>query len=267
MYNPLEKEIWKNYPLNFEFEGVNRVEVSNLGRVKSFNKHYPEGNILKGSLQAGFPIIKLRFFKKRTDIQIKKIEVIQNKIDDLNLTIKSHVNENPENDTLQKLRTERDLEIQRRKKLNNKFNKSREINVAFLVHKAVAELFLPAPKDLDKTFIIHKDFVKENNTVDNLEWANQKELSERANKHPKTILHNFKRTSGESLQSATNAKLTEKDVLYIKTKLKKGITAKALAKRFDVSEMQIHRIKTGENWKHVELIEDLKKRHKKWQAT
>jgi hypothetical protein len=32
---------------------------------------------------------------------------------------------------------------------------------------------------------------------------------------------------------------------------KKQPTLKALAKQFKVSDMQIHRIKTGENWSHV----------------
>jgi methylphosphotriester-DNA--protein-cysteine methyltransferase len=51
-------------------------------------------------------------------------------------------------------------------------------------------------------------------------------------------------------------KLTAAKVKLIKTALfksKKQPTLKALAKKFKVSDMQIHRIKTGENWGHIKV--------------
>jgi methylphosphotriester-DNA--protein-cysteine methyltransferase len=51
-------------------------------------------------------------------------------------------------------------------------------------------------------------------------------------------------------------KLTVDKVKQIKVALfksKKQPTLKALAKRFRVSDMQIHRIKIGENWAHVKV--------------
>jgi hypothetical protein len=51
-------------------------------------------------------------------------------------------------------------------------------------------------------------------------------------------------------------KLTSDKVKKIKLALfksKKQPTLKALAKLFKVSDMQIHRIKTGENWSHVKV--------------
>jgi uncharacterized protein YjcR len=40
----------------------------------------------------------------------------------------------------------------------------------------------------------------------------------------------------------------------IKRKLLNGKTRlKMIAKQFGVSDMQIHRIKTGENWSHVKI--------------
>ena len=35
--------------------------------------------------------------------------------------------------------------------------------------------------------------------------------------------------------------------------LKEKKTLKAIAKKFNVSDMQIHRIKTKENWAHVKI--------------
>lgn len=49
------------------------------------------------------------------------------------------------------------------------------------------------------------------------------------------------------------AKLTEKDVKIIKHQLALGVPAAVLARMFNVSDMQIIRIKRGENWAHVKL--------------
>ncbi|EDM44604.1 hypothetical protein SCB49_13570 [unidentified eubacterium SCB49] len=45
-----------------------------------------------------------------------------------------------------------------------------------------------------------------------------------------------------------NSKLTLEDVKHIKKQIKKGIPLNRIAYLFNVSEMQINRIKTGENW-------------------
>lgn len=46
-------------------------------------------------------------------------------------------------------------------------------------------------------------------------------------------------------------KLDSSQVMLIKKQLKRGIPNRRIAKNFKVSEMQIHRIKTGENWSHI----------------
>jgi hypothetical protein len=47
------------------------------------------------------------------------------------------------------------------------------------------------------------------------------------------------------------SKLKESDVRIIKHQLKLGVSGAALARTFGVSEMQISRIKKGENWAEV----------------
>ncbi|MEC5156571.1 hypothetical protein RCH13_000466 [Chryseobacterium sp. MP_3.2] len=268
MYNPLSKEVWKVYPLNYEFEGNNHLEISNLGRVKSFNKFHPDGNIIRGSLQGGFPIIRLRLYQKRTSDEIQMINEVQKAIDDLNAKIKLLGKKDKESAELSKLRSNRDAEIQKRKKINTHINKERALNIGFLVHKMVAELFLEVPQNNSQTFVIHKDFDKKNNVFTNLEYADQQTLTERSDSHPNNVAYNFKKEFLEPALRVKNSKLKDSEVLFIKKRLKKGVCNKKLAKRFGISEMQIHRIKTGENWNHVQLVEDLlEKRKKKWQAT
>jgi len=50
-----------------------------------------------------------------------------------------------------------------------------------------------------------------------------------------------------------NSKLNEKDVRIIKHQLKLGVPGAVLARTFNVSEMQISRIKKGENWRDIEV--------------
>lgn len=50
-----------------------------------------------------------------------------------------------------------------------------------------------------------------------------------------------------------NGKLKVRDVKIIKHQLSLGVSSAALARMFNVSDMQIFRIKSGENWGHIEI--------------
>jgi hypothetical protein len=111
------------------------------------------------------------------------------------------------------------------------------------IHKLVAQTFIEKKSD-EQIFVIHKDFDKENNNEWNLSWATKAERFEHLTNNP-----NFK-------NSKRNSKLTEGRVKMIKKKLidpKRKTRMKMLAKQFGVSEMQLHRIKTGENWGYVKV--------------
>lgn len=111
-----------------------------------------------------------------------------------------------------------------------------------LVHRLVAEYFCKRPSGKHK-FVIHLDHKKANNASKNLKWTTLEEQSAHAEKDPNVI--RSKRERG---------KLTPDEVKKIKAELnnpKKNATLKALAKKFKVSDMQIHRIKIGENWAHI----------------
>ncbi len=255
------KEIWKEYPLNYTFENSYRIEISNFGRIKTYHSKYPKGNLVKGSLQGGYPILRVKLFKAKTPKQIEKLENIKKQIETIRINIKEiQQTKSTLNDEMQL----NDLEVKYTKikknfsDQNRKINNQRTINLAILTHRAVAELFLPKP-DENQKLVIHKDFDKKNNTVENLQWATQDTVSKRFNNHPKVILRKFKQQfEEEKIVKRKPIKLTDTDVLYIKERLRKKHTLRSIAKQFNVSDMQIHRIKTGENWGHIKTVSELK---------
>ncbi|MBS1607515.1 MAG: HNH endonuclease [Bacteroidetes bacterium] len=127
-----------------------------------------------------------------------------------------------------------------RKRLKGKY-------FAALLHRLVAKYFLPKPGTNQK-FIIHLDHDKENNRVSNLKWATQEQVSKHNKNNPrvKAFLRDRKLN-----HNVTWSKLSETKVVRIKQMLQQGKTLKEIAGKFGVSDMQVHRIKTGENWSHI----------------
>lgn len=110
----------------------------------------------------------------------------------------------------------------------------------FLIHRLVAEHFLKKPSAKHR-FVIHLNHKKEDNYFNNLKWATAEE------KNNNSIKDRIKNEIG-------NYKLTAERVRLIKKKMLNGNTRlKIIAKQFGVSDMQIHRIKTGQNWAHVKV--------------
>ena len=114
------------------------------------------------------------------------------------------------------------------------------------VHKLVAQHFLEKQSEEQK-YVIHLDYDKKNNILENLKWATKREKE----------LHQFNNPNWENVvkkRSRNIGKLTEGKVKIIKRQLKNNRTRiTMIAKRFGVSDMQIHRIKSGENWSHVKI--------------
>tara|TARA_R110002126_G_scaffold87465_4_gene210489 strand:- start:2141 stop:2686 length:546 start_codon:yes stop_codon:yes gene_type:complete len=112
------------------------------------------------------------------------------------------------------------------------------------VHKLVAEHFLEKDND-EQIFVIHLDYDKTNNELDNLKWATKREKE----------LHQFSHPNWDNIvktRSKNIGKLTPGKVKIIKRQLKnKKNRISMIAKRFGVSDTQIHRIKSGENWANV----------------
>lgn len=111
------------------------------------------------------------------------------------------------------------------------------------VHKLVAQHFLERKED--EVFVIHLDYDKTNNRIDNLKWTTKKAKETHQFSNPK-----YKSRA----RIPTNSKLTEVRVRLIKRKINdpnRKTRMKMIAKQFGISEMQLYRIKSGENWGHV----------------
>lgn len=116
--------------------------------------------------------------------------------------------------------------------------------VSYLVHRLVAEAFIPNPEN--KPEVNHKDGNKLNNHVSNLEWVTRKENMLHAH------LLGLRDNKGEG-----NPKdiLSEEDVLTIYNELLDGARVCDLAERYCVSRPAISDIKAKRNWYY--LLEDL----------
>ena len=109
----------------------------------------------------------------------------------------------------------------------------------FTEHRLVAMSFIENPNN--KATVNHKNGIKTDNTVENLEWLtsgeNTRHAIETGLKDNKGIKHN-------------KCKLTEEQVLEIR-KIGYSKTRTSLSKKYGVSTSSILRIIKRENWKHL----------------
>jgi len=168
-----------------EFDNKIHYEISNFGRIKSF-QNTQEGVLIHGSLIQGYQSLNVRF---------------QNK------------------------------------------------SVNHYLHKLVAKHFCHqnSPKD---TFVIHLDYNKLDNRADNLQWADRSKVTEHNKNNPSVINRLIP-------QRTKNYKLTEGKVMLIKQMLRSEKSRlKMIAKQFGITHTQLNRIRSGENWKQVKLVDE-----------
>lgn len=122
------------------------------------------------------------------------------------------------------------------------------------IYKLVAEHFLPKPSEL-QTNLIHLDYNLSNDHYSNLKWVTKEESKQFQDKNPKVI--QARRDLGERMK-VREGKLTATQVMRLKKILldpNRKTRIRILAKQFGVSEMQLYRIKSGENWSRIEIAE------------
>lgn len=107
-----------------------------------------------------------------------------------------------------------------------------------LLHRLLAQTFLG---DLEGLHVNHKDGVKTNNNLSNLEILSQADN----NRHSVKVLGN------QIGEKNSGAKLSETQVLEIRElcSLKKSDTE--IAKTFNISRATVYQIRLGKTWKHL----------------
>jgi hypothetical protein len=107
------------------------------------------------------------------------------------------------------------------------------------MHRLIAEYFIENP--LNKKCVNHKNGIRDDNTIENLEWST----------HSENSIHGFRKNKRKNV----NRKLTEIQVIEIKNKLinsKRGIGVK-LAEEYNVSVYIISLIKKGKTYNEYNL--------------
>lgn len=109
------------------------------------------------------------------------------------------------------------------------------------LHRIVALTFIPNPEN--KPCVNHKNGIKTDNRVDNLEWVTYSENE----------IHSIKRLGKKKKkgQDSPLAKLNDETVIKIKIQLQKGEKSSNIAKMFNVSPQHICCIKKGRKWAHI----------------
>jgi hypothetical protein len=177
MAKEIAKEQWKKVKFDFTYANKFTLEVSNLGRVRTFNT-ISNGNILNGSMIKGYKIIRLKMFTQRDAKVQAKFDADQQKVFKLARQLKAKIaNKEPK------------ASIKEATIFLEKFKadlKSRTINYHSLIHRLVANAFLKAPKKTE-IFVGHLDHKKLNNNADNLKWMTAEENYAHQLKNPVLI--------------------------------------------------------------------------------
>lgn len=106
------------------------------------------------------------------------------------------------------------------------------------VHRLVAQAFIPNPEN--KPQINHKNGIRYDNRVKNLEWA-----TSRAN-----VLHSFRILGKQNPRGSAHklSKLTEKQVIEIYKLKGKGKT-NDIIRKYGITQQNVSRIHTQKTWK------------------
>jgi hypothetical protein len=238
-------EKWKTVQFDFEFTNDCRIEISNFGRIRTFNK-VSNGNILKGSMIKGDRIVRLKFYRLRDEKTQAGLNNLQQQVFKIARKLKLQSNNGESKQVVDETTA---MLASLKKNLSKKFQKDlkeRTINYHTLIHRLAAQYFLPLQRS-GQTIVAHIDHDKLNNRVTNLRWMAPEENYQHQKTSPLVIKEKQQRQQRQQ-SNPNRAKLTVTRVMLLKKLLNEGKPMKQLVKLFKVSDTQIIRIKRGENW-------------------
>lgn len=127
------------------------------------------------------------------------------------------------------------------------------LNAHLFIYKLVAQNFIPKTSD-DQVHVVHLDYHRSNDDARNLKWVNEADRLVHMQNSPFVVQARQRRI--EPATAINGHKLTVTRVMLIKKLLanpRQTTRMKMIAKQFGVSEMQINRIKRGENWGYIKV--------------
>lgn len=132
-------------------------------------------------------------------------------------------------------------------------SKGKIVRKPLFVYKVFAQYFVPKESE-DQEHVLHLDFERANDKPENLKWATTRQRLD----HHATSPHvaEARRKRAESDRKSDGWKLTTTQVIRLKKMLadpNRKTRLRILAKQFGISEMQLYRIKSGENWSHITI--------------
>ncbi len=222
---------------------------------------FHQGKEIKGSMINGYRIIRLKLFRPREQetaeklrnmqagvaIALKQVKALQKLIDQKNITPQ-------ERRSLTAQLDEKSFSYKKNKNVYDAILKKDVLKRTFywasLIHRLVAEHFLPSPTP-EQIIVIHTDHDKLNNKVNNLKWVTDEEKNSHQLTSPLVIAEKEKRKDSVTYHPA-NSKLSVTQVMYLKKLLNEGKPIRNLAKQFKITETQVTKIKKKESWASVE---------------
>ncbi|MEO5681416.1 MAG: hypothetical protein ABIQ88_02180 [Chitinophagaceae bacterium] len=260
MITNLPGEKWKDVVFDFKFTNDYKLQVSNHGRLKAYNK-FSDGELLQGSTINGYRIIRLKLYKpkdKRTKetlgAQHQQIVALREKISAKKKDLLTKKRTDPAGKKLKAEIADASASLKNMKAVLRKARqldiKERTMHYHSLIHRLVADYFCKA-KSPKHTVVGHLDYDKMNNKAGNLKWMTPTDNYKHQQLSPFVIAEKRDRVTIYK-DHPRGAKLTVDKVKELKKLLKEGKKMKSLVKKFKITDTQILRIKRGENWASVE---------------
>lgn len=113
------------------------------------------------------------------------------------------------------------------------------------VHRLMAKAFLENPDN--KETVNHKDGVKTNNSLDNLEWATHSENTQHA--YDMGLATSRIKDFTKRGEDHPNSKLTLSVVDNIRSDRLDGMTLTAIATKYDLGTSTVHRVCKNKTWR------------------